>query len=172
MACALTQGRVIDCRDGFGGIETVYISEFANVSSFTEAAGIVTAMTQVVSTDFFIYDLETENGSMIETHTGSIENGTNFYETILEFNTFNLSASQSQELDLLDQSRLWIIVKDNNGIFWSMGATRAADKITGTSVTGLAVGDMNGYTYSFMSREPQRMFEIDSTVFAGLSTSV
>jgi len=171
MACALTQGRAIDCRNSMGGIEEVYISEWGNIESFVEANGIVSAITQTVSTDFFIYELEKENGSMVETHIGSVENGTNFYESILEFSTKNLSASQSQELDLLDQNRLWIIVKDNNGIYWSMGASRAADKVTGTSVTGLAHGDMNGYTYSFISKEPQRMFEIDSTVFAGLSTS-
>jgi len=171
MACALTQGRAIDCRNSMGGIEEVYISEFSNVTAYTESAGVITSLTQTVATNFFIYELEKENGSLIETHTGSLENGSNFYESVLEFNTKNLSASESQELDLLDQNRLWIIVKDNNGVYWSMGASRGADKLSGTSVTGAAFGDLNGYTYSFTAKEPQRMFEVDSTTISGLTTS-
>lgn len=171
MACALTQGRAIDCRTGMGGIEQVLISEFNNVSAYTEAAGIITALTQVSLTNFFIYELEKENGSLVETHTGSLENGTNFYESVLEFNTKNLSASESQEMNLLDQNRLFIIVKDNNGVYWSMGAAKGADKLSGTSVTGAAFGDMNGQTYSFTAKEATRMFEVDSTTISGLTTS-
>ena len=171
MACALTQGRAIECRNSMGGIEQVLISVFSNVSAYTESAGIITALTQVTATNFFIYELEKENGSLIETHNGSLENGTNFYDSVLEFSTFNLSASESEELSLLDQSQLFVIVKDNNGIYWSIGASRGADKLGGTSVTGAAFGDMNGYTYTITAKEPQRMFQVDATTISGLTTS-
>ena len=170
MACALTQGRAIDCRNSMGGIEQVLISEFSDITAYTEANGIITAMTQAAKS-FYIYELEKENGSLIETHTGSLENGSNFYDSVLEFSTFNLSADESEELNLLDQNRLFVIVKDNNGIYWSMGASRGADKLGGTSVTGAAFGDMNGYTYSFTAKEPTRMFQVDSTTISGLTTS-
>ena len=171
MACALTTGRAVDCRNSMGGIEQVLISNFANVTAYTESAGIITALTQTTSTNFFIYELEKENGSLIETHTGSLENGTNFYDSVLEFNTMNLTAAQSEEISLLDQSQLFVIVKDNNGVYWSVGASRAADKLAGTSVTGAAFGDMNGYTYTITAKEPQRMFQVDSTTISGLTTS-
>jgi len=168
MACALTQGRAIDCRNSMGGIEEVLISDFSDITVTTVAAGVVTALAQAAGS-FYRYELEKENGSLVETHTGSLENGTNFYEGVLEFHTMNLSASQSEELTLVDQARMFIIVKDNNGVYWTVGAYKGADKLTGTSVTGAAFGDMNGYTYSITSKEAVRMLEVDSTVIAGLT---
>ena len=56
-----------------------------------------------------------------------------------------------------------------NGIYWTVGAYHAADKLSGTSVTGAAFGDLNGFTYSISSKESVRMLEVDSTVIAGLT---
>ena len=169
MACALTQGRAIDCRNSTGGIEEVLIANFGDITIDTVAAGVITAMTQAGVTSFYRYSLEKENGSLVETHTGSLENGTNVYDSVLDFNTKNLTASESEELTLLDQARLFVIVKDMNGTYWTVGAYHAADKLSGTSVTGAAFGDLNGFTYSISSKESVRMLEVDSTVIAGLT---
>jgi len=169
MACNLTQGRAIDCRNSTGGIEEVLIANFGDITIDTVAAGVITAMTQAGVTSFYRYSLEKENGSLVETHTGSLENGTNVYDSVLDFNTKNLTASESEELTLLDQARLFVIVKDMNGTYWTVGAYHAADKLSGTSVTGAAFGDLNGFTYSISSKESVRMLEVDSTVIAGLT---
>jgi len=170
MACNLTQGRAIDCRNSTGGIEEVLIANFDDITITSVAAGVLTGLTQAAATSFYRYSLEKENGSLVETHTGSLENGTNVYDSVLDFNTKNLTASESEELTLLDQARLFVIVKDMNGIYWSVGAYHAADKLTGTSVTGAAFGDLNGYTYSISAKESVRMLEVDaSTVIAGLT---
>jgi hypothetical protein len=169
MSCNLTSGHIIDCRNSTGGVSEILIANFENITIDTVAAGVITAMTQVAATNFYRYSLEKENGSLIETHTGSLENGTNFYESVLEFNTKNLSAAESEELTLLDQARLFVIVKDMNGKWWTVGAYHAADKLSGTSVTGAAFGDLNGFTYSISSKEAKRMLEVDSTVIAGLT---
>jgi hypothetical protein len=169
MACALTQGRAIDCRNSTGGISEILIGNFGDITIDTVAAGVITALTQAAATSFYIYSLEKENGSLIETHTGSLENGTNFYDSVLDFNTKNLTASENEELTLLDQAQLFVIVKDMNDKYWTVGAYYAADKLTGTAVTGAAFGDHNGYTYSITSKEAKRMLEVDSTVIAGLT---
>ena len=44
-----------------GGIEQVLISDFSDITAYTEAAGIITAMTQAAK-NFYIYELEKENG--------------------------------------------------------------------------------------------------------------
>ena len=169
MACALTQSNPIDCRNSAGGIQTVFIANFENITIDTQAAGVLTGLTQAAATSFYQYDLEKENGSLIETHTGSLENGTNFYDSVLDFNTKNLTASENQELTLLDQARLFVIVKDMNEKYWTVGAFFGADKLTGTSVTGAAFGDHNGYTYSITAKEKARMLEVDAaTVIASL----
>ena len=168
MACSLTQGRAIDCRNSTGGISEVLIANFGDITIDAVLAGVLTAITPTAAT-FYRYSLEKENGSLIETHTGSLENGTNFYDSVLDFNTKNLTASENEELMLLDQAQLFVIVKDMNEKYWTVGAYYAADKLSGTSVTGAAMGDHNGYTYSINSKEAKRMLEVDSTVIAGLT---
>ena len=113
--------------------------------------------------------MEKENASLVETHTGSLENGTNFYDSVLDFTTKNLTASESQELTLIDKARLFVIVKTNNGKYWTVGAYFAADKLTGTSVTGMAFGDMSGYSYSITDKEKVRMLEVDILVIDALT---
>jgi len=169
MACNLTQGRIINCRNSTGGISEILIANFGDITIDTVAAGVITALTQTGATNFYRYSLEKENGSLIETHTGSLENGTNFYDSVLDFNTKNLTAAENEELTLLDQAQLFVIVKDMNDKYWTVGAYYAADKLTGTAVTGAAFGDHNGYTYSITSKEAKRMLEVDSTVIAGLT---
>ena len=93
MACALTQGRAIDCRNSTGGISEILIANFGDITIDTVASGVLTGLTQAAATSFYRYSLEKENGSLIETQTGSLENGTNFYDSVLDFNTKNLSAA-------------------------------------------------------------------------------
>ena len=171
MACNLTQGRTIDCRNNTGGIEEILIANFDDITITSVAAGVLTGLTQAAATNFYIYNLEKENASLVETHTGSLENGTNFYDSVLDFSTKNLTASESEELTLIDQARLFVIVKTNNGKYWTVGAYFAADKLTGTSISGMAFGDMSGYTYSITAKEKVRMLEVDSTIIAALITA-
>ena len=171
MACNLTQGRTIDCRSNTGGIEEILIANFDDITIDTVAAGVLTGLTQAAATNFYIYNMEKENASLVETHTGSLENGTNFYDSVLDFSTKNLTASESEELTLIDQARLFVIVKTNNGKWWTVGAYFAADKLTGTSISGMAFGDMSGYTYSITAKEKVRMLEVDSVVISGLITA-
>lgn len=173
MACTLTKGFSVDCRDSIGGITSVYISEFGNVTSFTEAAGEITAIVQVTSTNFFKYNLEKENGDFVETMNGSIENGTTFYETVLNFTMKKMVAATSEELRLLALNRLFIIVEDNNGKYWELGADKGADRVggTNTAASGKAFGDMNGYTLGFMSKSAVPAREVQSAVVAGLTTA-
>ena len=169
MACNLTQGRTIDCRNNTGGIEEILIANFDDITITSVAAGVLLGLTQEAATNFYRYNLEKENASLIETHTGSLENGTNFYDSVLEFTTKNLTASENEELTLIDQARLFVIVKTNNGKYWTVGAYFAADKLTGTSVTGMAFGDMSGYSYSITAKEAVRMLEVDSILASNLT---
>ena len=169
MACNLTQGRTIDCRNNTGGIEEILIANFEDITITSVGGGVLLGLTQAAATNFYRYNLEKENASLVETHTGSLENGTNFYDSVLEFTTKNLTASESEELTLLDQARLFVIVKTNNGKYWTVGAYFAADKLTGTSVTGMAFGDMSGYSYSITAKEKVRMLEVDSVVASNLT---
>ena len=53
MACALTQGRAIDCRNSTGGISEILIANFGDITIDTVAAGVLTGLTQAGATSFY-----------------------------------------------------------------------------------------------------------------------
>jgi len=171
MACELTASHAIDCRDSVGGIKNIYVANFDNVTSFTPVAGEITAITQEALTNFYIYNLEKENGAFTETQTGSLENGTTFYEGELTFSVKKMGKVLREELRLMALSRLFIIIETNNGEYFSLGANYGADMLSSTAATGTAFGDLNGYSLTFSSKDKVPMYEVDSTVVSGLTTA-
>lgn len=168
--CNLLQGRQIDCRDGNGGIETVYITELENEASMTVASGIVTAFTLQTGKKFWTYELEKENADFTETETGDVGAGTVFYEQVLTFTIKKLTASSRNELRLLTQNRLHIIIKDNNGLFWLLGENRGCDKIGANDAkTGKAIGDMSGYTLTFTGKEATPIVNVTAALLDTLT---
>lgn len=171
MACALTQGYSLDCRDSAGGITEVYFIEKANVTAIAEASGIVSGLTKANGKRFWKYELPKQTGFLTETITPSTENGTVFYSSELSIVINKLSAAVRNEIRLLAQNVLIAVVKDNNGKYWMIGAERGIDMSESTSGTGTAYGDRSGYTLNFMGMEPDPMLEVNSTVAAALETA-
>jgi hypothetical protein len=80
MACILTQGYTLGCRDGKGGIKEVLITELDNIDTITSAAGVITAMECVVGKKFFVYSQEIETANAVQKPTGNRANGSLYYE--------------------------------------------------------------------------------------------
>lgn len=171
MACALTQGYALDCKDSSGGIVEIYFIEKANVTTVTEASGVVTALTKATGKRFWKYELPKQTGSLTETITGSIENGTVFYASELILIVNKLNVNVRNEIKLLAQNTLMAVVKDNNAKYWLVGKDRGIDLTTGTSGTGTAFGDRSGYSLTFSGSEPAPMLEVNSTVAGELETA-
>lgn len=174
MACTslLTAGFTLDCVDSTGGIQDFLITNTENVDTFTTAAGEITAITQSGATSFYRYGLEEEDADFISTETKSVENGTIFWETVLNFTINKLSKEKNVELQLMAAARkLAIIVQDGNGVYHAIGFDNGAKKMGGTnqSATGKAFGDANGYTVGLMAKESHYPFTVDATVVAGLT---
>ncbi len=71
MACVLTQGFVEECDDSLGGIKAgqFLITQLESIDTFTVVAGEITAITQVVATNFFRYTMKKETANAISTGT-------------------------------------------------------------------------------------------------------
>ena len=52
MACAISAGYTIDCRENVGGVKAVYIAEFGNIT-VNEVSGLVTGITKVTGKRFY-----------------------------------------------------------------------------------------------------------------------
>lgn len=171
MACALTQGYTLDCRDNVGGIKTVYIAELSRKSALTIAAsGFVTAFT-LTSGIFFTYQLEKETSSLTENIQTNDVNGTLFFEQDLMFTIRKLQASSRNEIKLLAQNRLMVIVLDRNGKYWLLGSDNGCELQPSTGASGTAMGDFNGYTLNFKAKEETPMPEVSSSLISALTSA-
>lgn len=170
MACALTQGYTLDCKDSLGGIKAIWLINHANVTAITEASGIVSAITKASGKVFYKYELVKNTGSLTETITASVENGTVFYAQELSVVLNKLQANTRNEILLLAQATLMVVVQDANDKYWLIGRVAGMDLTGGTSATGTAQGDRSGYTLTFTGGEKELAPTVNSNIIAGLTS--
>jgi hypothetical protein len=169
MACALTQGYSLDCRDSLGGITEVYFIEKGNVSSTTEASGVITAITKGSGKVFRKYELVPGTSSLTENINANVQNGTVFYAQELSIILNKLQANTRNEILLLAQNTLLAVVGDNNGKYWFLGKVHGLNLSGGNGATGTAQGDRSGYTLTFSASESSLAPEVASNIIAGLT---
>jgi hypothetical protein len=170
MPCALTQGYVLDCKDSLGGMTEVMFIAKADVTTITEASGVITTITKAAGKRFYKYELVKETANFVENINASVENGTVFYQQELTIVLNKLQANTRNEILLLAQSLLVAIAKDNNGKYWYLGKNNGLDITAGNSGTGTAIGDRSGYTLTFTGKEPALAPEVSSGIIAALLT--
>lgn len=168
MACVLTSGYTLGCRDAVGGIKAIYITELANKNALTASAGNISAFTLDTGKQFWTYELEKETAECVEKIQTSVENGTVFYETELKIMLHKRSVTLRNELALVAQNRLMIIILDRNGTYWLMGEVNGADLAPSESAFGKAMGDASGYALTFVAKETAFM----QTVASGLISTL
>lgn len=141
-----------------------------NVTSITEASGIVSAITKSAGKVFYKYELVKNTGSLTETITTSVENGTVFYAQELSVVLNKLQANTRNEILLLAKNTLLVVVQDANDKYWLLGRVAGLDVTGGTAATGTATGDRNGYTLTFTGNEKELAPEVNSSIIAGLTS--
>ena len=105
------------------------------------------------------------SSQLTETVNASLENGTVFYqgEVVTYFN--KLGQDKRNILKTLAQSQqLAIVAEDNNGQYFYLGQTYGCFISAGTSVTGKALGDQNGYNMTFQYLEPNPMNQLSGSL--------
>lgn len=170
MACALTSGYSLDCRDSAGGIKSVYFIEFDNVSGITEAAGSVSAIAKANNARFYKYNLQRATASFNEAYNDSAENGTSYHVQTLTIILNKMQAATSQQIKLLAQNRLLAVVEDRNGKYWLLGDENGLERAGGQAASGTAMGDRNGYELTFTSDNKDPVNEVASGIIAALVT--
>lgn len=169
MACSnLTAGFTLDCNDSQGGLEAIFIAN-GPTESITETAGVISAITvggsALAPSDFFKFEVPRQTSSLTETQTASQENGTVTYEQALTMVFNRMEAAKRNQLLLMGEATNMIaIAKDNNGKYWSIGIERGAYLTTGSSTSGTAYADRNGYEITISGMEKAPIFEVDGAI--------
>ena len=177
MACDITAGFSLGCRDNAGGIKTLYIlSGSLPESGVTEASGEVTALTGTGI--FYQFDLTRGTSDFTETINGSTENGTVFYESTINAVFLKMQSSLRNQMKVLAQNPdLKIIVETNNAgtegdKFFYVGKTYGAQLNGGQGQTGTAIGDANGYTLTFTAQEPEPAIPVSGSDLSSILTGI
>lgn len=169
MPCSLSQGYVLDCKDSIGGIKAVWFISTGNVSAVTEVSGVVTAITKAAGKVFYKYQLVKNSSSLTENVNANVQNGTVFYAQELAIVLNKMQANTRNEILLLAQNNLMAVVEDANGKYWLLGKQNGLDLSAGSSATGTAQADRNGYTLTFSGGEKELAPEVNSSIIAGLT---
>ena len=171
MACNVTRGRAINCKDIQGGISAIYISDFGSYGTITESAGQITNMGGTFTA--YRYDVNGAGNSFTTTATSSKDTGTSFFSTTLSLTLPKLSKEDNAELKLLAYGRPHIVVADRNGNAFLIGKINGCSLQTATMTSGDGRGDMSGYTLEFIADETETPDFINGATvanpFAGLS---
>ena len=177
MACDITSGFELGCRDNAGGIRNLYILS-GSVDTVTGAdAGLITALSG--SGEFFKFELFRQTSDYTEAISSTPENGTVFYEQTVNATFFKMqSATRNQVRVLAKNPDLKIIVETNNGSvdgigkFFYLGQENGAQLLNGTAQTGTAFGDLNGYSLTFTGQEPEPASEISGSDLSAILSGI
>ena len=174
MACDITSGFALGCRDNTGGIKALYILS-GSVSSITDTTNEISD----ISGDgvFYQFDLQRNTSDFTETINGSTENGTVFYEATVNAVFAKLQTSTRNQIKVLAANPdLKIVVETNNDVsgskFFYVGRVHGAQLNGGQGQSGTAIGDANGYTLTFSATEPSPADVITGTTLADALTGI
>lgn len=153
MACILSTGRKLPCKDSVGGIKAIYFADFGTLGALTIGTnGQITAIAGT-TLNFFKYDVK--SASNLEQKINQDANaGTTFYEQTITMSLAKLDPETRMELQTLIVSRPHAFVADNNGNFLAVGLTRGCDVTGGSISTGSNLGDMSGFSLTITASEP------------------
>jgi hypothetical protein len=168
MACSITSGWNIDCKDSQGGVVKIFVAN-GPVDGYTESSGVLTAVTvggtPLTPADFFTFEVPKQTSSFNETVNASTENGTVFYQQDLTLVFNKMEASKRNQILLMAQNEdMFVVALDGNGKYWSVGLTRGASLTAGAITSGTAYGDRNGGELTLTGLEPMPSFEVTSTI--------
>jgi hypothetical protein len=159
MACDITSGFTLGCRDNVGSIKQIYILS-GSVTSTTDASeGLINSITGSAGSVFYTFELFRETSDYAEAVTVAPENGTVVYEQTVNAVFFKMQTSLRNQIKVLAQNpTIRMIVETNNESNTSkyvyVGEEYGMQLLTSAGGTGTLFGDRNGYTLTFTGREP------------------
>jgi len=177
MSCDITHGRLEQCKDVVGGLQSIYILNYGEYDPITDVTysllpgqeDLITAIALTAATPIYKYELKGTN-SFETTITSSRENGTTFFEQVLAIMLKKQDVATHKEIKLLTYGRPNIVVRTNANQFFIAGLARGMDVTAGTIGNGTNLGDMSGYSLTFTGQEAIPANFLDCTNDTTLAT--
>ena len=153
MACDITSGRKVLCKDSIGGLKTLYVSteEMGAITYDITDTDVITAFAG--TPEFFQFDLRGATNSLTETITVSEDNGTTLFDQVVACTFPKLTKEMNKQLKLMCYSSPTLVVEDFNGNQRIVGLENQTSASGGTVVSGAAKADLSGYTLTMQGME-------------------
>lgn len=168
MACTLTQGSATKNCKASAGTKEVLIANYENVTSITKTAGVVTAITMTLGTQFFVYKQKAETANWTQTWTGDAKTGNGSYALTSHIELQGIDSAQQVELDKLARATTIQIVHDNDGNYYLLGDEYGMDTTTDALESGTALADFKGDKIDFGSVSSLRASTVTPSLIAAL----
>ena len=168
--CEITTGRLEVCKDVVGGIDAIYFINYGDYNfpadvTYVSTTDTIDSIANVTS--LYKYQLKGTN-SFDQVITTSRENGTSFVEQTLSVTLKKQDAATHKTVKLLSYGRPNIIVKTRNNQFFLAGLEHGMELTTANVSNGVQMGDMVGYTLTFVGTEKLLANLLDATTETGL----
>lgn len=169
MACSQTlAGLSLDCLNSKGGIKCVYIANFDDVTTVSEADGVITGITMDTTKKFKKYEFRKGTGSMTSTYNADETTGNHYVTTELALVFTRMETAKRIEISALSLGQLAVIVLDSNGVYWYLGKDNYVSASAGGAETGTANSDRSAYTITLSDESDDYPHEVAAAAIADI----
>lgn len=171
MSCDLANGRLEVCKDAVGGIDAVYFVNYNDYTGITYDGTNTDVIDSVAGvSSIYKYELKGTN-SFEQVVNSSRENGTTFVEQTLTMTLKKQDATTHKSVKLLAYGRPHVIIRNRNNQFFFAGLEHGMELTTANVSNGTQMGDLTGYTLTFVGQETLLANLIDVSSESALATA-
>ena len=153
------------CNDGVGGIKRV-LAGLKDDFTITVEDGEITAINKTQTGNPMVeYLFRRNTASYTSTLTVDDAAGTSYWSTVLSLQFSKVEAAKRVAIQSLVNAEAVIIIELFTGEKILLGYDTPATCTAGTSVSGQAKGDMNGYTIEITDESAQLPYHLDNNKF-------
>tara|TARA_R110000803_G_scaffold79077_4_gene144554 strand:+ start:1895 stop:2464 length:570 start_codon:yes stop_codon:yes gene_type:complete len=170
MACLITAGRLVECKDAIGGVKRVYLMNFVEDYGFTLGTGATAfQVDDLPTTEVFQYDLRPDLSGLTVNVGADSATGTTSFEQVFVFTLQQVKLADAAQIEAMAQGQLIAYVLDNNDNVWCCGMRHGLDVTAGVVQTGATRTELTGINLTLTGREPDSFLLLDPT--AGVGTA-
>ena len=167
MACPISSGYVIGCKDKQSGIESFAISSYDGSTTFTlGTSSVIFNMSPTAS--YYRYEQFVEQGSATQEEATSNETGTTGITQTIVLILENMDAATRIKAMALMYARVRVLVKLNDGNFLLFGKNKGLRSSAGSAGPGKASTDLGGFSITLSGKEPEFAHFVDATYAASI----
>ncbi len=156
MACTISKGRKVPCKDKVGGLYKVWFVNFGTQTLSIDPVSLqitgITGANGATGTTLFEYELK-GTSNLSQEMTSDVSAGVTSVTQTLTLDLQGGDAQTNEEIKLLAWGRPHIYVQDNYGTVWLVGKFRGADLTSAVLQTGSAINEKYGYTVTMVATE-------------------